>query len=180
MSRHWLLRRESVVGLEGYSEAYPQALEFDLLLRLIEQQGMGGLAHLDEYLVIGQQRREAMSVGALATLKRHLAGLGYNGQVSESVDGAFQIDFRHPVTPQVSILLPVDGDLAQLKACLVSIVQRTRYPRYEVIVVADGSNASALAGELASLQTGGGSACWRANRGFSFAVDQSGGRTGSR
>ena len=155
MSRHWLLRRESVVGLEGYSEVYPQALEFDLLLRLIEQQGMGGLAHLDEYLVIGQQRREAMSVGALATLKRHLAGLGYNGQVSESVDGAFQIDFRHPVTPQVSILLPVDGDLAQLKACLVSIVQRTRYPRYEVIVVADGTNASALAGELASLQTGG-------------------------
>lgn len=149
MSRHWLLHRESVIGLGGFSETYAHALEFDLLLRLIEQHGMGGLAHLDEYLVIGQQRREAMSVDALATLKRHLAGLGYNGQVSESVDGAFQIDFRHPVTPQVSILLPVDGDLAQLRACLASIVQRTRYPRYEVIVVDDGSNATTLASELA-------------------------------
>lgn len=149
MSRHWLLHRDSVIGLGGFSETYAHALEFDLLLRLIEQHGMGGLAHLDEYLVIGQRRREAMSVDALATLKRHLAGLGYNGQVSESADGAFQIDFRHPVTPQVSILLPVDGDLAQLRACLASIVQRTRYPRYEVIVVDDRSNATILASEIA-------------------------------
>ncbi|MND99919.1 Glycosyl transferase family 2 [compost metagenome] len=155
MSRHWLLRREIVVGLGGYSEAYAKALEFDLLLRLIEQQGMGGLAHLDEYLVIGRQRHESMSVDALATLKRHLSGLGYNAQVSASADGAFQIDFRHPVTPQVSILLPVDGDLAQLRTCLASILQRTRYPRYEVIVAGDGSSAEALAGELAGLQAGG-------------------------
>ncbi len=156
MSRHWLVRRESVVELGGFSEACPAALEFDLLLRLVEHNGIAGLAHLDEYLVIGQQATEAMRIDALATLKRHLNVIGYRGQVSEGRDGTLQIDFRHPTTPQVSILLSIDSDLEQLKRCLASIVQRTRYARYEVIVMADAASAEATAASLGSLQGLGG------------------------
>ncbi len=156
MSRHWLVRRESVVELGGYSETCPAALEFDLLLRLVEHSGVAGLAHLDEYLVIGQQATEAMRIDALATLKRHLNVIGYRGQVSEGRDGTLQIDFRHPTTPQVSILLSIDSDLEQLKRSLTSIVQRTRYARYEVIVMTDAASAQATAASLGSLQGLGG------------------------
>ncbi|QBF25849.1 glycosyltransferase [Pseudomonas tructae] len=155
MSRHWLVRRDRVVALGGYSEHCAQALEFDLLLRLVEEQGVAGLAHLDEYLVIGQYDRETMADAALVTLKRHLGVLGYNSQVSESADGAFQIDYRHSQSPLVSILLPSGDDLAQLQACLASIVQRTRYPRYEVIVVSSGAAAESTAAGLGNLQLGG-------------------------
>ncbi|MBF4207562.1 glycosyltransferase [Pseudomonas donghuensis] len=152
MSRHWLVRRQNVVDLGGYSETSAHALEFDLLLRLVEHSGIGGMAHLDEYLVIGQQASEALAADALTTLKRHLNLLGYRGQVNESAGGVFQVDFRHPQTPQVSILLSADSDLEQLKVSLASIVQRTRYARYEVIVVCETANAEPISAGLATVQ----------------------------
>lgn len=152
MAQHWLVRRQAIVDLGGYNEDCAQALEFDLLLRLVEAKGISGMAHLDEYLVIGQQASESMAADALTTLKRHLNVLGYRGQVNESADGTFQVDFRHPQTPQVSIVLIADSDLEQLKESLASVVQRTRYARYEVIVTCEAANAEAVAAGLATVQ----------------------------
>lgn len=134
MSRHWLVRREAVVELGGYSETCPHALELDLLLRLVESQGQGSLAHMDEYLVIGQQATPALATEALGVLNRHLTQLGYRSHVRAQEAGVLNIDFRHSATPLVSILLANEGDMAQLQACLTGILQRTRYPRYEVLV----------------------------------------------
>ena len=153
MSPHWLVRREAVVELGGYSETYPQAVEFDLLLRLVEHNGLNCLAHMDEYLVVGQAGREGMAQDALSTLNRHLAVLGYRGQVSDAGEGQLQIDFRHQSTPLVSILIAADDELEQLKACVVSVLQRTRYPRYEVLVACRDSMAEAT---IAALQGFGG------------------------
>ncbi|MCL8305624.1 MULTISPECIES: glycosyltransferase family 2 protein [Pseudomonas] len=151
MSRHWLMRRETVVALGGYSETYRHALEFDLLLRLVEAQGLGGLAHLDEYLVIGRMAGEAMMTDALATLNRHMTQLGYQGAISEGAGQRLHLDFRHTATPLVSILLVADADIEQLKASLASIVQRTRYPRYEVLVVSEAHASEYLIAQLGSV-----------------------------
>ncbi|MNJ15799.1 N-acetylglucosaminyl-diphospho-decaprenol L-rhamnosyltransferase [compost metagenome] len=145
MARHWLVRREAVLAIGGYSEASGRALEFDLLLRLVEAQGLGVLAHLDEYLVIAGKAAEPMSGDAMTTLNRHLVQLGYRGQVSEQRQGRLHIDYRHTVTPLVSILIAVEDDLASFQTCLKAIFQRTRYPRYEV-VVASGSAVAATVG----------------------------------
>lgn len=150
MAQHWLVRRQAVLDLGGYSDAHPKALEFDLLLRLIEQSGLGCLAHMDEYLVIGQAMQAEMASDALSTLNRHLALLGYRGQVSDTGGGRMQVDFRHQSTPLVSILVAAEEDLEDLKLCLVSVLQRTRYPRYELLVAcreaATEKTAAALQG----------------------------------
>ncbi|BBH45062.1 glycosyl transferase family 2 [Pseudomonas sp. KU43P] len=138
MAQHWLLRKDVVLEVGGYSDACRQALEFDLLLRVIEAHGLGGLAHVDEYLVVGQVDREAMLPGVLSTLDRHLGVLGYRAQVVQGHEGRLDIEFRHAATPMVSILLSASGDMQQLAASLASIQQRTRYPRYEVLVVTEG------------------------------------------
>ncbi|WP_166883239.1 glycosyltransferase [Pantoea sp. Cy-639] len=138
MAPHWLLRREEVLALGGYSETCRQALDLDLLLRLVEANGLAGLAHIDEFLVIGSNRCETMLPDALATLGRHLGQLGYRGQVDQGHEGRVLIDFRHPTTPLVSILLEAGDDMQQLATSLASIQQRTRYPRYEVLVITRG------------------------------------------
>ncbi|RWU20718.1 glycosyl transferase [Pseudomonas alkylphenolica] len=140
MSRHWLVRRQAVLDLGGFSETSRQALELDLLLRLVETQGLGSLAHMDEYLVIGQQASPALVTEAQAILNRHLTQLGYRSQVSDQGAAGLLIDFRHSATPLVSILLAHEGDNAQLQACLTSVLQRTRYPRYEVLVACVGDH----------------------------------------
>lgn len=155
MSRHWLVRRQAVLDLGGYSETHRQALELDLLLRLVEAQGQGSLAHMDDYLVIGQQASPALVTEAQTVLNRHLTQLGYRSQVSDQGASGLVIDFRHSATPLVSILLAFEGDSAQLQACLTAVLQRTRYPRYEVLVAcasdqisADVSASQAFAGRI--------------------------------
>lgn len=134
MSHHWVLRRKAVLDLGGYSEAYSEAIEFDVLLRLVETQGTASLAHMDDYLVIGRQASPALATHAQKVLSRHLTQLGYRGHVSEQGAAGLALDFRHGTTPLVSILLAFEGDVAQLRACLTAVLQRTRYPRYEVLI----------------------------------------------
>lgn len=148
MSRHWCVRRETVVAMGGYSETCRHALEFDLLLRLVEQHGQGGLAHMDEYLVVGSQATPALLADAQVTLKRHLVQLGYRGEVHDQGDTGLVMDFRHSVTPLVSILVAAEGDLQRLHACLTSVLQRTRYPRYELRVACAAEHAEATAAAL--------------------------------
>lgn len=135
MARHWMVRRQTVVDIGGYSENYRQALELDLLLRLVEAQGVASLAHLDDYLVLGQQVDAAQSEEDSKVLNRHLTQLGYRAHVKEQ-DGGLAVDYRHGATPLVSILVASEGDQPRLDACLTSVLQRTRYPRFEVLVVA--------------------------------------------
>jgi len=134
MSRHWLVRRQAVLDLGGYSEINLEALELDLLLRLVEAQGVGSLAHLDDFLIIGQQSSQTFNEAAITVLNRHLTQLGYRAQLRNQEAEGLSMDFRHATTPLVSILVAGESHLAQLQACLTSVLQRTRYPRFEVVV----------------------------------------------
>lgn len=146
MSRHWLVRRQTVVDLGGYNNAQPQAVELDLLLRLVEAQGVASLAHLDDYLVLGEQSSDALTIQAKVVVDRHLKQLGYRGHVSDGGTSGLQIDFRHAATPLVSILVASEEGGSSLQACLTSVLQRTRYPRYEVIVACSGESGGSEAG----------------------------------
>ncbi|MDR2306379.1 MAG: glycosyltransferase [Paucimonas sp.] len=143
MSQHWLVRRQAVLDLEGYNGSDPHALEYDLLLRLVEQHGAGCLAHMDDYLVISRQPSATLAEQARKVLNRHLTQLGYRAQVGDQGSAGLTIDFRHSATPLVSILLAGEGDAARLQACLTGIFQRTRYPRYEVLVALAAQDTAA-------------------------------------
>nr|WP_314875897.1 glycosyltransferase [uncultured Pseudomonas sp.] len=135
MSKHWVVRRTAVLEIGGYSEQYPEAYEFDLLLRLVERYGLGSLAHMDTYLVLGRKPAITLKTEAVTCLNRHLGQLGYSGQVSDQGEGHLTIEFRHATTPLVSILICVGNDRAGLQELLDSVFQRTRYPRIEVLLV---------------------------------------------
>ena len=144
MARHWLVRRETLVKLGGYSREFKNAMEFDLLLRLIEQDGLEGLAHLDEPLLICQAPALKDNADERKTLLRHLAVRGYQADVSAAVPGTHKIDYRFADRPMVSIIVHGIGELIALQRCLLSVLQRTRYQRYEVLVPTGAANNSVL------------------------------------
>jgi len=156
MARHWLLRREVLVEAGGFDKQYAEALEFDLLLRLIEQGGLNGLAHLDEPLLITPAPQARASEHARQALVRHLASRGYKAQVSAPLPGTLRIDYRHVERPLVSILLQSQDNLDVLQRCLKSILQRTRYARYEVLIADNASQSPQLLEWLAQQQQGAG------------------------
>jgi glycosyltransferase domain-containing protein len=144
MARHWLVRRETLVKLGGYSREFKNAMEFDLLLRLIEQDGLEGLAHLDEPLLVCQAPPLEDNADERKTLLRHLAVRGYQADVNAVVPGTHKIDYRFAERPMVSIIVHGIDDLTELQRCLLSVLQRTRYQRYEVLVPTEAANHSVL------------------------------------
>jgi glycosyltransferase domain-containing protein len=148
MAHHWLIRREAMVEAGEYSREFPNAIEFDLLLRLMEQGGMNGLAHLSEPLVICPAPELEINEDEQKALTRHLNARGYRAAVSSVVPGSYKIDYRHADRPMVSILLESRDNLPELQRCVQSILQRTRYQRFEVLIGDNNSNSAELAAWL--------------------------------
>ncbi|AMB85332.1 glycosyl transferase family 2 [Pseudomonas agarici] len=156
MARHWLIRREVLVAVGGYSADFSKALEFDLLLRVIEQGGMAGLAHLDEPLLISRAVEVQENPQERQSLLRHLGTRGYKAQVSSPLPGTYLIDYRHTARPLVSIILQSQDNLPALQRCLAAVLQRTRYTHYEVLIVDNHSQSAAVAAWLEELARQGG------------------------
>lgn len=144
MAPHWLIRRELLAQAGGYSREFDKALEFDLLLRLIEQGGMSGLAHLSEPVVICDAPELDVNEAEQKALTRHLGQRGYQAEVSSALPGTYKIDYRHTTRPMVSILLHSQDNLADLQRCLQNVLQRTRYQRYEILIADNHSSSPEL------------------------------------
>lgn len=155
MARHWLVRREEVIEVGGYAAEFSQALEFDLLMRMIGQGGIGGLAHLAEPLLICQAPVLENNDHERACLTQQLAQRGYVAQVDSRQPGTYQIDYRHVERPSVSIVLYFDAEQGTLQNCLISILQRTRYQNHEIIIADNGNQSAEVRAWLANLSAQG-------------------------
>lgn len=155
MARHWLVRRELWLEVGGFDARYPLALEFDLLLRLIAQGGMAGLAHLPEPLLICAAPGKSSYDQERAVLAHHIALRGYAASVGSAHPGTLQVEYRHEARPMVSIILHCQDNFTELQACLVSVLQRTRYQRHEIIIADNASQSPELIAWLHSLQAAG-------------------------
>lgn len=157
MARHWLIRRDILLDAGGYSAEFKQALEFELLLRIIEKGGLSWLAHMDEPLLICQAAsvKEENADERLALL-RHLTGRGYRAQVTAGQAGTWNVDYRHVERPQVSIILPLNDDLELVQRCLTGVLLRTRYSRHEVLVAANAVQSTEANQWLEELERQGG------------------------
>jgi glycosyltransferase domain-containing protein len=152
MARHWLIRRDVFIEVGGYQPDFSKALEFDLLLRIIEQGGLNGLAHLDEPLVIARAPVLEENADERLALLRHLGNRGYKAKVTSTVPGTWQIDYRHSERPLVSIILPAGDDLAALQQCLQAVLLRTRYIRYEVLIALNPNQSAEVNDWLGTYQ----------------------------
>lgn len=141
MARHWLIRKDVLLDAGGYSADFTGALEFDLLLRVIEKGGPSWLAHLDEPLLISASSEGMDNSDERLALTRHLTALGYKAHVTSARPGTWQIDYRHAERPQVTVIVPSHDNLDQLQRCLTAILQRTRYTRYDVLIVDNHSQS---------------------------------------
>jgi GT2 family glycosyltransferase len=144
MASHWLFKRSAVIQAGGFDLEYPLALEWALILRLIDREGPIGLGHVPEPWVIVPAAgacaepdenialREAQYRGALL---RHLHGRGYPAaRLHSPAAGQYAIDYGHADSASVSMLLVLDGDLPALQRCLASLVEHTGNGSWEVLV----------------------------------------------
>ena len=155
MARHWLFRRDVVVAAGGFDPAFEQAAELELILRLINQGGLDGLGHVAEPLLITEAPALADSDAEQRAIAQHLQQRGYSdAAVTSAKPGRYRIDYGHAQSPLVSFLILPGERLEHLQRCVESILENTRYPNYELLLIQSPLQTDEVAtwlGALASL-----------------------------
>ncbi|MGK9175458.1 glycosyltransferase [Yokenella regensburgei] len=140
MARHWIFRIDALLALGGFNPQYPTAWQFEMITRLIEHKGIQFAGHLPEPFVTAHPPLLATHPEEVAILTQHLHHRGYpNGVVEAPQNGLYALRYHHGQQPLVSIIIPTKDQLAVLIPCVTSLLEKTRYPNYELLIVDNNS-----------------------------------------
>lgn len=139
-----------VRAVGGLRSEFDGAQDHDLLLRCAELLDHEQIVHVPRVLyhwrtlpgstALGvQQKPYALEAGRRA-VEEHLARMRKDGEVHVLKDGRYRVVRRLPQdAPHVSIVVPTRDRLELLRPCIESILERTRYPSFDVVIVDNGS-----------------------------------------
>lgn len=140
VGRHWALRQRSVVELDGFNPLFGEAFQFDLQLRLVHGCAGSGLHRVPEVLLTAEVPNLAFNPAEQVALEEHLAARGYQAaRVQAFLPGRYYIDYGHAQQPKVSIIVAVRDHLALVQRCVDSLLEKTAYGHYELLLVDCGS-----------------------------------------
>lgn len=141
-----------VLGQIGwFSEIEDGAERYDLALRAFEVLGAAGIAHIPRVLA-HRLIRETESAAPLcpgcmrpteneaAALRAHFARMGVDAEIHSNDYGRRIVYGLPAASPLVSLVIPTRNGLLLLKNCIDSLLARTDYPCFEIIVVDNGSD----------------------------------------
>lgn len=153
MGRHWLFRRSALIEAGGFDSRFNENPEFELVLRLITAAGLQGLGHIPEVVL----KTESPSIRELAGEKhailQHLYSRGYeHAHARLEHNGQYRISYGHTSQPLVSILVLAGDNLGHLQRCMDSVLEKTRYSHYEILLIRDNPEAGDISTWLRALE----------------------------
>ena len=142
-----VLRRSLLDDLGGFRTGFDYAQDYDLFLRATERARR--IVHVPRVLYHwrtsshstsgGSRQKPEMIESGARTLTEAIARRGIQGEV-RMVEGARYRVRRAIATPlKISIIIPTRDRVELLQRCIASIVTRTDYPNYEVVIVDNDS-----------------------------------------
>lgn len=163
IARPAVYRRHVVFSGGGWRDGFAGAEDHDLALRVVAQVGAHRVVHVPRILYhrgpsgaeAAAARREAADAGRRAVADL-LGRQGRGAEVEPAPEAPDCHRVRHtlPATPPlVSIIICTRDHERLLRSAIGSIVARTSYPRYEIIVVDNGSVEPRAVAHLAELAT---------------------------
>ncbi|MCC7201175.1 MAG: glycosyltransferase family 2 protein [Nitrospirae bacterium] len=143
-----VIRKTIIEKAGGFREGYDGAQDYDLFLRVV--QNTNRIRRIPKVLyhwraAKGSAASELMAKPyALDAAKRAISGyLTLKGMEGEVTDGLFPTSYRvkYRIRPgrKVAFIIPTRDRVDLLKRCVNSIIGRTDYRDYEIVVVDNGS-----------------------------------------
>ena len=146
-----LARRDLFMESDGFDDA----VALDLAFRAYETGGYPAVGHVPEILYHRSQENKMPLQGtARNALENHLARSAIPARIENGLlPDTFKVRYLHDSKPLVSIVIPVREPFPQLQACLESIVEKTSYPNYQVLLSDTGCPSPEIRAYLGSLST---------------------------
>ncbi|WP_155889362.1 glycosyltransferase [Cucumibacter marinus] len=145
-------RRDLVSAVGGFRTGFEGAQDYDLILRCSERVDRAAILHIPRVLyhwraiagstARGPREKDYATSAALRALTEHFSRTGQAASVEEIGNrGMTRVRFALPdPAPPVSIIIPTRNRRDLLECCVDSILARTDYPDFEIVIVDNGSN----------------------------------------
>lgn len=146
---HLSVYKKSLLDKIGFlREGFEGSQDYDLVLRATEQANK--IVHIPKILyhwrisknsTAGDQTSKMYAYdSAKKALSEHLMRIKRPGQVSDGMFlSSYKIEYYLKQSPLVSIIIPNHNQKATLETCINSILTKTIYPNYEIIIVENSS-----------------------------------------
>lgn len=159
-------RRELVQSVGGFRPGFEGSQDYDLLLRCAARVSQPqDILHVPQVLyhwrkaegstALGHDQKDYASQAALRALQAHFDAHHPGTTATLEAPGIYRHRWPLPDSPPlVSLIVPTRDGYEHLKTCIDSIVQKTTYPHYEILVVDNQSTCPLTLGYLDSLRNG--------------------------
>jgi len=144
--------RALVVEIGGFREGFDGAQDWDLALRAIEKLASDQVGHIPRVLyhwrmiegstALAPGEKGYAHLAALRAIQDHLDRTGSGARVEELPGHSGYFHIAHPIAepaPRVTLLIPTRDRVHLLRQCVESILQRTVYANYEIVIIDNGS-----------------------------------------
>lgn len=147
-----LFRADAVLAAGGYSR-FDGASSYDLLLRFFDTFGEESIGHISDVLLHLPPQGANDSTDIREALTEHLARRGIRAEVKAGfLPGTCRVVYQWDENPPVSIIIPNKDKLEFLEPCVESLLAKTSYPDYELIIVDNQSSDPDLLAYYSALQ----------------------------
>ncbi|HKS11868.1 MAG TPA: glycosyltransferase [Pseudomonas sp.] len=155
--------RDALCELGGFDPAFGELAPHDLIWRLVEWRGPQVIEHIPEIQVqslLGFAQwlsTDAVIQQSERVVQAHLGRLEVAHRVShDDLPLLNRIEYLHGAEPLVSIIVLCGDDLEALQGCVLSVMERTAYQHYELLLVAPVQSDASMAGWLDAMAEVGG------------------------
>jgi glycosyltransferase involved in cell wall biosynthesis len=145
-----VLSTELMRSVDGFRVGLEGSQDWDLVLRCMERIEPGQIRHIPRVLYHWRvhvdstaRSMNAKPYAALAgerSLNEHFERTGVRA-TAEHLDFGYRVHYALPdVLPLVSVIIPTRNALQLTRQCVASILAKTSYSNYEIIIVDNGSD----------------------------------------
>lgn len=147
-----VLKTSRLKEISGWREGYESRQDHDLYLRFLHGLSPNQITHIPKVLyhqramrgdaAMGGPEKERLHGAELKVLSEHFHGINKNIRVSANPAGqGYRVRYPIPVKPPlVSLIIPTKDLADVMQVCIESILEKTLYPNYEILIVNNNSN----------------------------------------
>lgn len=143
-----VFRKELMEKLGGERNRYDGAQDFDLVLRMSEE--TQNIVHIPRVLyhwrisstsTAGNPEAKMYAYeSGMRAVEDHIQRLGLKGKVSSGIGpGFYRTQYNVIGNPKVTILIPNKDGIDMLDVCLKSVLEKTTYTNYEIVIIENNS-----------------------------------------
>jgi len=134
---------EALTSIGGFAPI-GAAMDFEFLLRLWETVGDEGIGHIAEPIVhfpVELHAFEEDSAAHEAAVLAHVERCGFPVRLEcGALPGVRRLVWSWPNTPKVAIIIPTRDKLEYLAPCVKSVLEKTDYSNFEILIVDNQSD----------------------------------------